>query len=417
MAGVAGEGEDVEVARVGGGDAAVFVVEGLGKQQGHHLLVAPAVGAESAPEHTEVVVLRGLADDDVAPGEHADVADAVGCKLKLEGGHFAVVDFRDAFPAVEEADDLTRPSGVVKVDHDQRAKGAVVDDVGVGDGADDGDACGTEPFVEQGLDVDDLRVALFIVLGVHAVVGGGGDDAPCVEQAPDLGVDLAVEVQRLLLVGCELVLHVVGEREVEEVGPALLDECGTGLEDVDGGVAGVDLGAWPADDVLGVVDAVGVLPRLVDLLGGEDDAAALDDAVAKYGAELFLGGDEGDLAPCVRGGVEQGVAAAELGRVHHDLLAGVGVEEEVAADAGDRRGGTGDDGGVVDVGEAGQGAAYHAAVSLFEHGLEAGHVAPCDGFGDVFVGASVNADHGDGAVGGAVAAAVRCKGGHGLVWW
>jgi hypothetical protein len=89
-------------------------------------------------------------------------------------------------------------------------------------------------------------------------------------------------------------------------------------------------------------------------------------------AEFFLGGDDGDFASGLGGGGEDGVGAEITGGVHHDLLVAGGVIEEVAADAvhGGRH--AGDDRGVVDVGEGGQGAAGKAAKPFAADSLEVG---------------------------------------------
>ena len=214
---------------------------------------------------------------------------------------FAGEDLGDAVLGEEEFGDFGADGGVVEVDHDERAEGAVVDDVGIGDGADDAEGI-AEFFAKDGLDEDDFWISVRVVFGVHAVVGGEGDGAASIEQAADGGVDFLVEIEDFRGFRAELVLHEVGGGEVEEIGDALFCEGGTGFEDVDRGIAGVDFGAGFADDFRGVVDAVGGFFGFVDFFGGEDDAAAFDDAIAEDGAEFFLGGDEGDLAAGVGGG-------------------------------------------------------------------------------------------------------------------
>jgi hypothetical protein len=72
-----------------------------------------------------------------------------------------------------------------EVDLGETAEGAVVHDVGVGDGQDDPEA-GAEAGVQFGLEVDDVGEPSALLLGIHAVIGGDADDSAEGQQAADL---------------------------------------------------------------------------------------------------------------------------------------------------------------------------------------------------------------------------------------
>jgi hypothetical protein len=100
------------------------------------LLVAAAVGAEGFRGAREVVVLLPPAERDVCRGGDGEVADAVGGMLVDGCGVGAVPDLLDGRAG---AGDLPRPRAFVlrQVEPGEGTQGAVVLDVGVGDGKDD----------------------------------------------------------------------------------------------------------------------------------------------------------------------------------------------------------------------------------------------------------------------------------------
>lgn len=152
----------------------------MADDDGDQLLVAAAVGTEAGFDVREIVLGARLPEGGAGIGGDGEIADAIRRVLVDRGGFGAGVDL---FNPVEGGQ---RVAGAIKlggrgVDPGERAKGTVMDDVGIGDGEDDAevvDAGGGEDVFE----LVDARGAVGGLLGVHAMVGGNADDEAAVEE-------------------------------------------------------------------------------------------------------------------------------------------------------------------------------------------------------------------------------------------
>jgi len=82
---------------------------------------------------------------------------------------------------------------VREVDGGEGAEGAVVNDVGIGDGQDNARPSCPQPAVEDVLEIDDLRLPDAVGLGVHAVVRSDGDGGAERGQSREVAVHHPVE--------------------------------------------------------------------------------------------------------------------------------------------------------------------------------------------------------------------------------
>ena len=227
--------------------------------------------------------------------------------------------------------------------------------------------------------------------------------APIASSAAEVAVHHRVEVVGGGGPGRLLVLDVVGRRQVHHVGTLALHQLDAGGEHELGQPGAVDRRHVHADQRGHAVDAVGGARRLVGLFRREADAGH---PVAEQGAQLVLGGDDGDLAPGVGQRGEDRRRAQVLRVVHHHFGAGVAVPEVVAADAVDRRRHAGDDRQVVGIGERRHDAVGGQAGAALAQRREERRAARGDGLVDVLGLAAVDADDDERRVGLAVAAAV-----------
>ena len=125
----------------------------------------------------------------------------------------------------------------------------MVKNIGVGDGQDDLDLF-LELFREQALEVDDVGLSSDGLLGVHSMVGRRSYNCPQVKQPSKLVVEGRVEIEGLGVFRGELVLHIVGQREVKEIRSFPLDEGSSRLENKEAGGGAVDLRGRLADQLL-----------------------------------------------------------------------------------------------------------------------------------------------------------------------
>lgn len=114
------------------------------EEQGNDLLVSTAMGAQAAMEDLQIVIFRRATQDGVATGTHDEIAHAIGRKLHETGCGLAIEGFRDAGQGTDPLKDLFKrgKSGSLEgqVDLGKGAEGAVMDDIGIGDGQDDAEA-------------------------------------------------------------------------------------------------------------------------------------------------------------------------------------------------------------------------------------------------------------------------------------
>ena len=75
-----------------------------------------------------------------------------------------------------------------------------------------------------------MRTPIGERLVVHAMIGGDGDDAAEFDQLRETPVERMVKFQRFRLVRRVAMLHIVGQREIQQFGPALLHKANAGVE-------------------------------------------------------------------------------------------------------------------------------------------------------------------------------------------
>ncbi len=274
--------------------------------------------------------------------------------------------------------------GPCEVHHRAGAERAVVQDVRIGDRQDDARFARAQPAIQYILQKDHARPSIRIGLGAHAVIGGHHERRA---QSIDLGqrpVDREVEPIGLNGPRRVLVLHVVAGREIHQI---RLRRCQK-------------------------VRAIG--QRALAEPGGIDfDAARFDrqtgsaHAAAKQAAQLVLGGDDGHARACTREGGENRVGPEIRRVVHHHGVAGFTIEEEVSADAVNRRRHACDDRDVVGVREAWQRRLDEPEEPDAHERLQVRRDSGCDRSLDVLERRAVEADDHDGPQRPAVHAAVH----------
>src|SRR5262245_24269520 len=173
---VEGEVEDVEIAQLAGeGDAGVGVVEGAGEDEVDVAVGESAVGTQ--PHSVQPgQVERGftLTQHGGAVADDDEIADTVGGKIELSGGGGTIQDEFDSGLAVEEVRGGGGGNRRLEEDGGVRAEGAVMLDIGVGDGEDDPGFAASEFPVEEILEKDDVGGAAGGRLIIHSVVSGEG---------------------------------------------------------------------------------------------------------------------------------------------------------------------------------------------------------------------------------------------------
>ena len=301
----------------------------------------------------QIVLLARGAEHLVHGRDHHDVADAIGRKLEALAGLRGADRHIDALDGFQPRDGRLDVR-VRQIDRRPRPERAVMHHVRIGDRQDDARRALAEPLVGQRLQVDDVRLLVRQMLVVHAVIGGEHQHGAGRVELADIAVHHRVERIREVRAGRRLVLHVVGGREIHQVGALALEDRDAGRHDEFGQVGRIDLGQRLADARQQVADAVVLHRRLVGLLGRERDGAAGGhvEVLAEHRAQLVLGGDDRDLGAGVVERLHDGRRAQEARVVHHHFLARRAVVEVVAGNAVHRRRTAGDDRHVVRVGEA-----------------------------------------------------------------
>ena len=93
----------------------------------------------------------------------------------------------------------------------------MVHDIGIGNREDHSRAARADPGVEQILQIDDVRRAVGTGLRVHAMVGSQREHCTRRVEPREVAVHHRVERVRAFTAGCELVLNVVGGRQVHQI--------------------------------------------------------------------------------------------------------------------------------------------------------------------------------------------------------
>ena len=228
---------------------------------------------------------------------------------------------------------------------------------GIRDRADHAGGVGPESGVEFILNEDNVGLAFWQGLVVHAVISGECEHGTGLHQSPEAGVDLREELGRKGRARRVLVLDVVGQRQEHQVGAIALQQSNAGFEHEQREVHRVHPGLGHAHQRQYRLDAVFGHRARIGFLGGKADIApGKVQPLAQLQAQLVLGGDGDDAAACVGELGQQRGAAQQLGAGHDHGFAGLSIQVKVARNtvhAGRR---TGDDRHVVGAGEARHGA-------------------------------------------------------------
>ena len=280
----------------------------------------------------------------------------------------------------------------------------------IGDRADDPRRAGAEMGVQDVFEIEDMRAAVRQRLIVHAVIGGQRDNAAEFGEAGEALVERLMKGERLGLVGGVAVLHVIRQRQIEELCPALLDEADAGIEHEQRQVGRIHIGLRPADQRLDRRDTVLLFRAAIRLFGREADAIVADrQTAAEHPAQLVFGGDRGHRHPGLRHQREERVAAQHRRIVHHDLGSGFAVEREIAGDSVHRRRRAGDERHVIGVGEGrhhGVGERVKAAVAPFGNSRQDAGGQPGFDIGGV---AAIGADHHHRPAGQPIGSPIECN--------
>ena len=149
------------------------------------------------------------------------------------------------------------------------------------------------------------------------------------------------------------VLHVIGGRQIHEIGPHAAQQFDTGGEDELRQFGRIDIGYAHADQPTDIGDAVFGEVHLAGSLRREGHRRTIEEqALAEQQAELVLRRDHGDARPLFLEGFENRRRPQPFRVVHHRLLAGGRIDEIIAADAVDSGRLAGSDRQVVGIGEA-----------------------------------------------------------------
>ena len=184
------------------------------------------------------------------------VAHAIGRQFETFAALAVVIDRLDAVDIGKLHFQRADIGFVGQVDRRVGAQGAVMHDVGIGDRQDHARGAWREQCVEFVLQVDDVGLARGVVLGVHAMVGSQHDGrAERIEFGPVL-VHHRVECIGAVAAGGELVLNVIGGRQVHQVRPHSLHQPDAGGENEFRQLGAVYRRHRHADHAEHVVDAV-----------------------------------------------------------------------------------------------------------------------------------------------------------------
>ena len=304
-------------------------------------------------QRSQVMPVLGRADGDLLVRNDDDIADPVGRKLETPHSLVTADHQHDAVDGVQPGHDFADIASLRKIGGGERPQRAMMHDIGVGDRQDHPRGGLAEPFVQKVLNIDDGRVAGGVMFRLHAVVSRQHDGGSHLVELAEIPVDHGVEAERAVLVGRELVLDIVGGRQIQHIRVPFFQDLHTGGEDELRQLRGIDFRHRSAEPCAGILDAVFRLCRLIGALGRKTDGAVLVEGQAgsQKGAQLVLGGHERDPRP---GGVimrEDGRRAKKAHIVHHHFLAGLRLIQVVAADAVNGGWPAGGDRHVVRVGE------------------------------------------------------------------
>ena len=93
--------------------------------------------------------------------------------------------------------------------------------IGICDGQND-ITSDSEGLSQQRLQVYNIGRAIHTLFSIHAVIGGGGDESTAVEQSADFNIYLAVKFNCLVAARGMLVLHVVRQRQIQQISQTMM---------------------------------------------------------------------------------------------------------------------------------------------------------------------------------------------------
>ena len=267
-------------------------------------------------------------------------------------------------------------------------------DESVRDGADDRARPPAELPVENVFQPHHAGRAVLVALVVHAVVGGERHGRAQLLEPAEARIHFRIEAVGLPVPRRIGVLDIVGEREVEDIRAALLEQLQPRIEHEEGKVRRIHVRQRLADKAERVLDAVLLHGAAVGMLRGEADRAVREvHALLELAAELVLGGDGGDPQAGARELAHHRVDLKQFGAGHHHRLVRRAVQVEIAGDAVHRGRAAGDDGHVVGAGEARHGALCHRVEAVPHVAGDVGQDPRLEAVLDIGRVAAVDAHH------------------------
>ena len=152
-------------------------------------------------------------------GDDDEIADAILRQLEARAGFGTRQYELDARNRRDAALRIVAHRGHRQIHGRIRSERAVMNDVGIGDRQDDARRAGAVPRIERVLQKHDVGPSERIRFRVHPVVGGKDNGCAQHVELPQARVEHAGKRIRGGRPRCMLVLHVVGCRQIHDVGP------------------------------------------------------------------------------------------------------------------------------------------------------------------------------------------------------
>ena len=158
----------------------------------------------------QVVAMFRCADRHVFGRDHNDVANTVRGQLKAFHGLGLVHHFQKFRAGTQAGDDIAQIGAFWQISSAKSAKRTVMYNVRIGDRQDYAGSGHTQPFVQQVLNIDNLRVAVCVMFGFHAVISGHDNCGPHCIQLGQISVEHFIKALCLGLFRGVFMLHEVG---------------------------------------------------------------------------------------------------------------------------------------------------------------------------------------------------------------
>ncbi len=204
---------------------------------------------------------------------------------------------------------------------------------GIGDRTDHLCGAGNKPRIQKVAEIDDLGRAVGSGHIAHAMVGDDAEARAERQEARKTTIDLAHEVERLRRVRRMLVLHVVRQRQIHQVGLARFEEPDACVEHEQREIGRVLVRRPAPDEATHIGDAVLRLRHLVRLLGRKSDAFEI---LRERLAQLVFGRDGSHGRARLRERRQERRRPHRRGVDHHDFRPRLRIEVEIPGHAVDR---------------------------------------------------------------------------------